>query len=332
MSQVLEGLPQEIPTIKAIYIAAILDRAVAQGADPDRLLQGTLLAKEAVFDTEAFLPTACAYAAVERAQRMCGNPHLAAEVAATFHKPGSLLRVSAGYTPESVSDFLITYIKEATVVQSSVKFSMLVKADAAILRGTRVFCSPQSVGQGDAWDISAWVTILRTLMTDAWNVTRVRAWVADPKAVPPVLLPPNQIQTGDKSGTQIEFPSEWLTVKLVPGTVVEQSDIAQYERRPTLQDVFSAFDLRSLPNADGVAHFLGLTPRTFHRRLAKYGTTFSDMIEELREMRACELLLGNRSTVREIATLLGYRNESSFNRAFKRWRGLSPSAFRTKYQ
>ncbi len=331
MPEELEDLPREIPAVKARYIAAILEQAVAQGANLDRILRGTLLAREAVFGADAFLPSVCAYAAVERAQRLCGNLQLTAEVAGSWHKPGSLLRVSAGYSPESVSDFLLMIIKEASAANTGVESSMSLKADQVLLRGTRAFSSPHGVGQGDAWGIAAWVTIMMTLMAEAWDSSRVFAKVADPKAIPPELLPPSQIQKGDKTGPHLEFPSEWLMAKIAPDALIEQSAYEQTERSPTLQDVFSAFDLRSLPNAEDVARLLGLTPRTFHRRLAERGTSFSELIDEQREMRACELLKGSTQTVREIAALLGYRNESSFNRAFKRWREVSPSVYRAAF-
>ena len=79
---------------------------------------------------------------------------------------------------------------------------------------------------------------------------------------------------------------------------------------------------------DRVAQRLGLSPRALQRRLAEEKTTFAAVLARLRQDAAQPLLRDGRLAVAEVAYLLGYEDPSSFQRAFRRWTGVSPRAFR----
>lgn len=71
-----------------------------------------------------------------------------------------------------------------------------------------------------------------------------------------------------------------------------------------------------------------VSTRTLKRQLASHGTSFQKLLDELRRDRAIALLADESNSVERIAEQLGYADPSNFNRAFKRWMGESPSAFR----
>jgi AraC-like DNA-binding protein len=77
-----------------------------------------------------------------------------------------------------------------------------------------------------------------------------------------------------------------------------------------------------------IAQKLGMSSRTLRRRLTELGTSYQMIIEQLRRGRAVELLRQTSMTVEQIASELGYDDPSNFGRAFRRWTGLSPSAYR----
>jgi AraC-like DNA-binding protein len=81
--------------------------------------------------------------------------------------------------------------------------------------------------------------------------------------------------------------------------------------------------------AENVAQALDLSLRTFHRRLAEEGTTYGEVVEQLRKSLAIQYLKDPGMSLGQIAWLLGYESSSSFNHAFKRWTGRSPSADRS---
>lgn len=81
-------------------------------------------------------------------------------------------------------------------------------------------------------------------------------------------------------------------------------------------------------SAKEVARRLGTSSRSLSRKLQMEGTTFAEMLDELRRALAERYLAERRLSISEIAWLLGYREVSSLTHAFKRWTGTTPRQFR----
>lgn len=82
------------------------------------------------------------------------------------------------------------------------------------------------------------------------------------------------------------------------------------------------------PTLAQLADHLHLTPRTLIRHLQQDGASYRDILEQLRQNCAAELLRDARYSVADVADILGYREQANFGRAFRRWFGLSPSVWR----
>ena len=80
--------------------------------------------------------------------------------------------------------------------------------------------------------------------------------------------------------------------------------------------------------ASEVARRLGLSTRTLSRKLGEEGTSFAEILDQLRAALAKRYLGDETLPVSEIAWLLGYREVSSLTHAFKRWTGMTPRRFR----
>ncbi len=106
-------------------------------------------------------------------------------------------------------------------------------------------------------------------------------------------------------------------------------------RRPRAADPFVARVENAmaplLPHGNAraaeIAARLGLSQRTFARRLAEEGLTFSALLHRLRLDLAQRYLGSERLPVSKVAWLLGYREVGAFSHAFRRWTGESPSEF-----
>jgi AraC-like DNA-binding protein len=79
---------------------------------------------------------------------------------------------------------------------------------------------------------------------------------------------------------------------------------------------------------EDVASALHLSTRTLKRRLAAKGVTYSDLLEEQRREKAILLLRSPTLSLDQVAEQLGYSDPSNFRRAFRRWTGISPAAYR----
>lgn len=86
--------------------------------------------------------------------------------------------------------------------------------------------------------------------------------------------------------------------------------------------------ISQLPTMTALAAGMHLTPRTLIRHLKSEGTTYTAIVEELRRQAAGSLLRDASLNIAEISELLGYREPASFVRAFKKWYGKPPTAWR----
>jgi AraC-like DNA-binding protein len=72
------------------------------------------------------------------------------------------------------------------------------------------------------------------------------------------------------------------------------------------------------------------SPRSLHRHLAQEGTSWRQIVNELR-FEACLQLLGRPDLpLTQISHTLGYSDPSHFTRSFRRWTGEAPSTYRRK--
>ena len=78
-----------------------------------------------------------------------------------------------------------------------------------------------------------------------------------------------------------------------------------------------------------VARAMSLHPRVLQRRLADSGTSFEEILDDLRRDLAWELSATGLH-ISQIATMLGYSEQSSYTRACRRWYGESPRHLRAR--
>jgi AraC-like DNA-binding protein len=81
------------------------------------------------------------------------------------------------------------------------------------------------------------------------------------------------------------------------------------------------------PTEEAAARALGMSLRNMQRRVQEEGTTYREVLSRTREEMARAYLEEGRTSVTEIALLVGFGDTSSFSRAFRRQTGLSPRAY-----
>lgn len=90
--------------------------------------------------------------------------------------------------------------------------------------------------------------------------------------------------------------------------------------------------VRAIPadnaNVVHIADALSMTPRTLQRRLQAEGANFKALLNSSREELAKNYLSTTKLPLAEISYLLGYKEPSSFNRAFRVWVGTTPQRYR----
>lgn len=110
------------------------------------------------------------------------------------------------------------------------------------------------------------------------------------------------------------------------------AELSKITRAPELVTQAKAAIAQSLsegsPKMAEIARGLGLSARSFHRRLSEHGLNFQTLTEETRRDLAKGLLRDESHSLAEIAFLTGFSEQSAFTRAFKRWLGTTPATYR----
>ncbi|MFA5899692.1 MAG: AraC family transcriptional regulator ligand-binding domain-containing protein [Hyphomicrobium sp.] len=103
------------------------------------------------------------------------------------------------------------------------------------------------------------------------------------------------------------------------------------EQRDALATIAAVTDLalhEGYPRVDWVAAKLGTTRRSLQRLLSRHEMTFNRVVEQALMRRAVSRLADRNAAITDIALELGYADGAHFTRAFRRWTGMAPSAYR----
>lgn len=85
---------------------------------------------------------------------------------------------------------------------------------------------------------------------------------------------------------------------------------------------------QGVPEVKQIAEKFDMSYRTFQRRLSDEGHNYKELVAQVRQSVATELLANNDCSIGEIAYLVGFTEASTFHQAFKRWTGQSPGEYR----
>jgi AraC-like DNA-binding protein len=83
-----------------------------------------------------------------------------------------------------------------------------------------------------------------------------------------------------------------------------------------------------VPSLAEISEYLGISERQLQRQLQKEKTNLSMLIESIRKHLAISYLSQTDHKLLYISSMLGYSEQSAFQRAFKRWSGITPHEFR----
>ncbi len=115
------------------------------------------------------------------------------------------------------------------------------------------------------------------------------------------------------------------------------SDLDDFLNMPEPEDelkvIYELINYRchyGLPTVEGVASLLGCSEQQFQRLLRNEGLNFTTVCAYVLSNRAISLMARN-VPLSEISLALGYTNETSFNRMFKKHRGVTPKQYWAKF-
>lgn len=143
----------------------------------------------------------------------------------------------------------------------------------------------------------------------------------------------------DQPASAVVFPEQYLDRRISSADPalgdILQRYVSQIESRHSgdfagqLRSVIRTLLPTGSCTADRVAGLFAMHRRTLHRLLSADGTTFEQVMDTMRQEIAVQMLEQSDMKLALLADMLGYNELSSFNRAFRRWTGSSPSEWRT---
>ena len=144
-----------------------------------------------------------------------------------------------------------------------------------------------------------------------------------------------------QENNQLQFEAEYLDQPL-PRQDAETSALCQQQCQLLIAQLSnqSSFvdDVRQMilarpgyfPDIDYLAEKIGVSTRTLRRRLKREGSSYQQLLNEIRYELAREYLTKNTMQLEMISQLLGYSDPGNFSHAFKRWSGVSPRQWRAQ--
>lgn len=183
--------------------------------------------------------------------------------------------------------------------------------------------------------LAAGVQLMRALVGPRWHPRRVGLPRAAPADAEPYARHFGCPVRFDAERAAFVFAASTMS-RAIAGADAQRWRALQSEMRrhghaqlvPALYRTVRTLLAQGAANRQATAQQLALHRRTFNRRLQAQGTSFRAILDEVRHEAARQLLRDTALPVIDVAAALGYAEASSFNHAFRRWSGQTPTAWR----
>ncbi len=319
------------------YVLDVVTLARRWKVRPEVLLAGTDLSEESLRVPGARVPLSTCLLVVERAHALTAEPALALYLGMQMKVSSHGFLGFAAMTASTVREALAFAERFAATRTSVLGVSTVVAHDtAAVVIEER----------GDLGGLREFAIL--SLIVGLWQIGQTLTGrplhgAAECSFPAPAYLGRVPIPTGDllrfdRPANRLVFAAEMLDVPLLSADpVAVQLARTQCERElAMLVDAGLPGRVRSALEApdgrfctvDEVARTVHVSTRTLKRKLAALGTSYSAILDETRRQRALLLLEDRGLPLAEVASRLGYTELPNFSRAFRKWTGITPGAFR----
>jgi AraC-like DNA-binding protein len=336
---VLKGAPKGVIRVGVAREVRPLLREF--GADPGAVIRQAGLDPELFDDENNVIP----YASLGRLLTACVEhthcPHFGLLVGqrgtvSSLGPIGGLLQHSP-----TVGDALAALVRHLHLHDSGAAPTLEIDEDLVTL-GYAIYEpgveSPEQIAD-EAMAVAA--NIVRTLCGSDWvpdEVLLPRHQPADVGAYWRVFQAPVRF---DQEIAALVFPTHWLDHRIADANPIFRQVFEAHVReleaagagdwRENLRRVLRTEILTNRCSATTVAERFALHRRTLSRHLQAEGAGFQRLVDETRFEIARQLLSQTRIPLSEVAVALGYSEASAFTRAFRRWSGQSPAAWRSEH-
>jgi AraC-like DNA-binding protein len=327
------------PVIPAIYAVHLLQLAARWQLDPAVLLENGGLGAAELEAPQARVSPLTFWRLAERAVELTGEPGLGFYFGLALNVPSHGIVGFAAMSSATLRDALKVAERFVPLRAPPLSLSLLEQGDHAVLELREVIAQPpQAVLFTCEALFTAFIQMARSLLGRSVPA-RFELTHAEPAYFPRFShLWPGPVRF-ERAANRIIFGRSLLDESLqMADAVAARQAIIECERELALLREGGSFlatirrqlavRSRGYPSLSELARERHVSVRTMKRQLAAVGTSYQQLLDELRRDRALCLLEDEKNTIEQIADQLGYSDASNFHRAFRRWLGRSPASFR----
>jgi len=334
------------PTMAAGFASSLLDYAVEKGADRTALLTASGLSDAALAKQDGRILVDAYHALIQAAIMATGDGALLMRhnmdskleamsiVGQIVHSSGSMV-----HSIQQLNRYT-RLMSELDVIERADRFEVAIENNEVWLVDNlpQLFVSSMAIEAS----FSRFISEFRRSFPEQTFAIEMEVTYAPPPyvdAYAELLQIPVRFN-GVRNALRID--SFWLDTDFDPGNeyifaIFTDHANALLAELDTADTTRAKVEARILPDLhtgsismDKIARDLGMSRQTLYRRLQEEGLTFAEVHDDLRSRMARDYLCARKVSVNETAYLLGFSEASSFVRAFKRWTGKSPKAFRAE--
>ena len=318
----------------------LLALARERGLDPDALLAEAGIPRALLDDPRATVPVERVHALVRLLLARTGDPALGLDAGRQYHLATFGLLGAVASVTATARDMLRLF---ADYVHLTFTFFHL-ELDEAPAGGRVVFVDDGDLGDLHRFYLDREIAFVHWAVHKFWPDRRLLEAIdfdypEPPEAARYRALCPCPVRFGAAQGAvSFDFRHDQPRADANPlGTALlaehlrsfggarESDDLVDRVRR---EITLSVARRQRLPELDGVGRALGLSERALRRRLSAAGTNFRALADAVLAPLAMRFLRDSALSVAAVAERLGYAEPASFVRAFRRWTGTTPEAFR----
>ncbi len=326
--------------ISVAATTGLIDAISTAGANPDQVLRSLELDRAVLSNPEGFIPCSLFARILEEAARATGDSCFGLHFGERFNikNIGPLTYVVLNSPTIAIADeHVARYLK---LYNQAAKVFFTVEGQRAYLHYVLVDLGIESPRHQNEYSMVIRLNTIRMMVGSQWAPLEVRFAHQVPEQISehvrifgaPVLFGystnafviereflERQIPAADQRLYRIM--ERYLEEVLAE--IPQEDGVLAAVRRAVAESMREGD-----PNLARVAKKMAMSPRTLQRQLKEQGMEFKKLVDDTRQRFAVSYLRNRRNTITEIAFLLGYSEVSAFNRAFKRWTGSTPLAYR----
>jgi AraC-like DNA-binding protein len=328
------------PIVPPHHPRVLIETAQAQGAARAALLENTGLTEAMLVSPDARISYAQFAVLTSNAIRLTNNTGLGFDAGANVRLPNLGILGLAIMSSPTVGAALDVALRHYRAIAPLFDLETRVEGDVAYFTVREAIPLAPFAAFSTEFLLSAFDRQGRSFLGRALPILKVRLGYAEPDHLARYAdLYANVPLAFDQNLTEVSFDAALLAapnaeadpltakvaeqycVQEAPATLPSTGLLAQVRRQ------LSAAAGRP-PSLTELSRSLRTSSRSLRRFLQSMGTSYQTLIDESRRARAEEWVRSTHMTIEQVSGRLGFSDVRSFRRAFKRWTGVTPHAFR----